>query len=81
MGIRTILLIGYDATRSGDHFFGRHPTPDMDINSNYPAWMKNYAELAAGATRYGLTIINCTPGSAIPYFPRRDLQEILDGND
>ncbi len=77
MGIRTVILLGYDAHSPGQHFFGRHPTPDMDIKSNYPAWMLNWRVLAERLDDYGLTIINCTPGSAIPFFPKRDLEEMI----
>lgn len=77
MGFRTVILLGYDARAGGHHFFGKHPTRDLDVESNFKRWMIRYKHLADDAERVGLTIINATASSAIPYFEKRPIEEIL----
>ncbi len=77
MGFRTVILLGYDATRGGQHFFGLHPTTALQVKSNYARWMIRYKNMADDAERLGLTIINATASSAIPYFEKRPIEEVL----
>ncbi len=78
MGIRTMFLIGYDAHSGGKHFFGPHPTRAMQVDSNYSYWLPNYRTIQDRASALGLTIINCTPGSAIDAFPRISLDVCME---
>ena len=58
-----------------DHWFGAHP----DNNTEHPfeAMLKEFEILAAGLDRYGLEIINCTPGGALKSFPCVKLEEAI----
>jgi len=76
LGIRRILLLGYDHHSGGHHFFGKHPTPAMDIESNYSNWVPGYRTIRD--QDIDLTIVNCTPGSAIDAFPKLDIDAAID---
>lgn len=74
-----IVLLGYDmqCTRDGrHHFFGEHP----DANHlNYAHRMGAYAGLKAALTALDISIVNCTPRTAIPtgYLPRDVLSRVF----
>jgi hypothetical protein len=79
-GGNPIVLIGFDY-RMGEkrHFFGQHPKgTGLQNHGDYPRWVKIITE-AAGRLPQDITIINCTPGSAIQCFPMGTLKEVLDG--
>jgi len=78
-GITTMLLIGYDGTSGGNHWFGPHPTPGMNLQGNYEGkWNECHDVLAQRARSLGVTIINCSPGSRIGAYPRLDLASALE---
>lgn len=81
MGCRTLILIGYDCRGGGTHWFGQHPTPAMQVKSNFEIWVKNFQAIAESCTILNLTIINATPNSAIDAFPRLTLDAALPGED
>jgi hypothetical protein len=65
-----IVLIGFDM--HGTHYFGPHPDPLPNTTpERFLAHMRQFA-----AWRSGLAI-NCTPGSALKWFPTGDLREVL----
>ena len=66
-----ILLFGFDMRRVDDrqHFFGDHPAELNPRQTDYRKWFWGF-DLAARMLPRGVEIINCTPGSALPSFPR-----------
>ena len=79
MGCTTIVLVGYDAHRGGEHFFGRHPTPMMDVKTNYASMVPHFRGMAEHAEQLNLNIVHATPGSAIDAFARVDLAQFIGG--
>jgi hypothetical protein len=68
------LLFGFDM-RTVDgrrHFFGDHPDP-LNRPTDYRRWFREF-DLAAKRLPNTVEIINCTPGSALPSFPRMELR-------
>lgn len=76
LGVKRVVLLGYDMRRVGGkpNWHDDHPSPDKD-----PYWrfLRVFPLIARDAKRYGLDIINCTPGSAIDAFPIMHLEEYL----
>jgi len=78
-GATRLLLVGFDfrTVNNSKHFFGPHPR-GVEGASNYPEWVKAMRH-AAKHLSADITVINCTPGSAIKCFPMGNLREVLDG--
>lgn len=76
-GEGTILLIGFDmrVVEGRRHFFGNHP-PAMHRETDYGTWFAEF-DMASQRLPATLRVINCTPGSALPSFPRQDLEAAL----
>lgn len=79
-GAKRILLVGFDmwATGGKRHFFGDHPDrlhneKSADELTRYFGGFLREFDGAARTMPPGVTIINCTPGSALRCFPSRDL--------
>lgn len=80
LGASRIVLIGYDcqpASNGQHHWFGNH------VYSNaappYGLFLERFSTLPEGLRRSGVTVVNATNGSALPYFPIVSLDEALDG--
>lgn len=74
-GASRILLCGFDM--HGGHFFGRHPEPLRNPHENrFKSWVKRFRDLQD----CGAEIVNCTPDSALPWFPRMSLDDALLGD-
>ena len=83
MGAQTILLIGYDMRQvnGASHWFGEHP-PHIDQGrskdgNKYIKWHAKFQKAVPDIERAGVTVINCTPDSALPCFPMMPLTEAL----
>jgi len=76
LGAARILLLGYDMRSADgrDHFFGAHPTGNKP---DYREFLPYFRTLVAPLADLGVSIVNCTPGSAIDAFPRMTLTEAL----
>jgi hypothetical protein len=77
-GARRILLVGFDMRNidGKSHWFGDHPRPtpkDAYANVMLPAFPTLVEPLAT----LGVTVINCTPGSALDVFPKMPLEDAL----
>lgn len=77
-GATRIVLLGYDMQHTGGavHFFGDHPEQlhnGPDFNSIIPKFKALAADLAAE----GVEVINCTRQTALPYFRRAALEDVL----
>lgn len=76
-GAARILLLGYDMQTQGGktHWFGEHPKPSSA--ATYGTFASNFESLVTPLKSLGVEVINCTPGSALPWFPRRNLADLL----
>jgi len=76
LGCKAIILLGFDCRlvdgRSNNHDEYKNKGK-VYSESFLPAW----AEYPERARRAGVSIINCTPGSAIDAFPKVTLDEVL----
>lgn len=72
LGARQILLLGYDM--HGDHFFGSHPDK---TKPPFALCLPMFPTLVAPLAEAGVSIVNCTPGSAITCFPMGTLDAVL----
>jgi hypothetical protein len=80
MGARRVLLMGYDmrVVDGKKHWHGDHPVnlnnPDASQLATFRA---AFATTVSELARAGVEVFNCTPGSALDCFPRRDVAEAL----
>lgn len=73
-GAARIILLGYDChKRGGAHHHGNHPK-GMGNAGSLPKWPKQFADVAKRLTA---EIVNCSPGTALDCWPKRDLNEVL----
>jgi len=73
LGASQILLLGYDM--QGDHFFGSHP------DKSHPPFkhcLQAFPTLVSPLAEIGVSIVNCTPGSALTCFPMAPLASVLE---
>lgn len=78
-GARLIVLLGYDMQNTGgkSHFFGDYPLGTL---ANFPEpgrMIPHYEQLSTDLAAEGVEVINCTRHTALPYFKRRDLRDVL----
>lgn len=79
LGAKRIVLLGFDMKAGKDgkmHWFGDHPTKTKP-NIFKDNFLKHFPTLVQPLAEEGVEVINCTPGSAIDCFPKRDLNELL----
>lgn len=76
LGATRILLLGYDMRKIGPkaHFFGNHPD---NTAPPFLVCLKDYGTLVGPLREAGVSVINCTPGSALTVFPMGTLAEQL----
>lgn len=58
-----------------DHWFGAHP--DNVTSHPFPQMLEAFESLRSVEQLYGVEIINCTPGSALDVFPKKELKEVI----
>lgn len=77
-GAARILLLGFDmrVVNGRSHWFGEHPDKQPN-SSSYLDFIKNFDSLAAALKAKGVSVINCTPGSALTAFKRGNLADLL----
>ena len=76
LGAKRILLLGYDL-RVADgkhHFFGDHPRAFGQAD-HYASMRGAFIKLPQALAARGVEVINCTPGSALDYFPKLPLEQ------
>jgi hypothetical protein len=80
IGVKGIALLGFDACDIDNkiHWHGRHPDQLNNPNqSTYISW-KIWLENAAPKLReLNIEVVNCSMQSAIAYFPRHSVEDIL----
>lgn len=75
-GARKVLLLGFDmkAGPGGQlHHFGNHPAPLVQT-CLFDEWIHKFELIARDAKAMGVEIVNCTPGSALPWFRMGQLE-------
>jgi len=58
------------------HWHGDHPQ-GLKQSSPYDRWVPRFAPLAADLKAQGVEVINCTPNTALPYFKKAKLEDVL----
>lgn len=67
-GARSIELYGFDM--QGSHWHGEHEKPLRNTKPElYVRWLERMPALAEALKSRGISVINCTPGSALRCFP------------
>lgn len=75
-GATTVLLVGFDMrTTVPRHFFGDHP-PGLKNGAKYEHFRSAFNQAARMLPPH-ITILNCTPGSALDCWPILPLEEAL----
>ncbi len=77
-GAKTIILLGFDGkpdTNGKTHFFGDHPRPTPV--AAYPLYRQAMSAAENALIDAGVTVVNCSPGSAIDTFMKADLGEVI----
>lgn len=78
LGAARIVLLGYDLSDAPDgrkHWHADHPGPNA---SPYPQMLAAFPSLVEPLAAIGVTVVNCTPGSALECFPVDTLHDELD---
>lgn len=78
-GARRVLLLGFDmkpGPAGQKHWFGSHPVPLVQ-DLLFDEWIHKFKAIADDARAMGVEIVNCTPGSALPYFRGARIEEEL----
>lgn len=71
-GAKRIILCGFDM--HGTHFFGPHPTPLRNTPpERFAAFKKQFSRWHPE----GVSVINCTPNTALRCYPMADLKDVL----
>ena len=76
-GASRILLLGYDMRQGPggmEHWHGDHPVPSRSV---YPTFVRYFRTLVGPLRELGVSVINCTPGSALDCFPRAVLRDAV----
>jgi hypothetical protein len=76
-GARYIVLCGFDM--HGAHWHGRHPDPLRNAGPGmFDKWVPRFATLERELSARGVRVVNCTPGTALRYWPCFDLDTVLE---
>jgi hypothetical protein len=77
-GARRIVLLGFDMreVRGLAHWFGQHPAPLVQ-KQLYEEWIHKFKAIAQDADAADIDVCNATPGSALPWFEKGELKEVL----
>lgn len=82
-GAARVVLVGFDMRRTegapndGHNYHDEHTPHHTPKKNVYDRFMKRWPAIAADAKRFGLEILNATPGSAIEEFPIVGLEDTL----
>lgn len=79
-GSTSIILVGFDfRVDKGQHFFGAHAYGKQRPNQkSAEGWRQVLDGEAATLSKRGITVINCSPVSALKAFPKMSFEEALD---
>jgi hypothetical protein len=77
-GAKRVILLGFDGKPNAEgreHFHGGHPKPTPA--AAYPLYRQAMSAAENAIKAAGVTVLNCSPGSAIDSFPKADLEDAL----
>ncbi len=72
LGAKSIALLGFDF--HGKHFDGK----PAKLPSVYAAWIKAFGTIVEPLKAAGVSVVNCSPSSALPWFPKASLSSVLE---
>lgn len=76
-GAKRILLFGFDMhADNGQHYFGDHQWRP-GYKSRYELFLRAFKDISSPLKARGVTVLNCTPGSALKCFPQVTLEQGL----
>lgn len=78
-GARKVMLIAYDMKLGPDgqrHFHPDHPAPCIQTQL-FAHWIHRFQSTAKDLARLGVDVVNCTPGSALPWFRMSTIEKEL----
>ena len=76
LGAERVILLGYDMSGTGEHWFGKHDgTKGLSTNTYYPKFIDKYKRMKPEA--YGLEVINSTRKTCLDCFPMVELDFVL----
>lgn len=78
-GAKTVILLGFDGAPSKDgksHWHGDHPKPSSP--ACYKHFLRSFSAAENAITAAGVSVLNCSPGTAIRSFPRVPLAAALE---
>lgn len=73
-GAKRLVLVGFDM--DGGHFFGEHPK-GIHRDTDFRTFVRGMCDLALGLARARVTVLNASPKSKLPYWPRMTLPQAL----
>lgn len=82
-GATQVVLLGYDMSdRAGKHWHGKYTNGLPNTGTHlFLEWIRNFERLATDLETAGVSVVNCTPSSALTSFRTADLRLHLNGND
>lgn len=78
-GAKRIVLLGYDMKLGPNgerHWHADHPAPCIQTQL-FDHWIRRFESTARDLKKLGIEVLNCTPGSALPWFKRCTIDEAL----
>jgi hypothetical protein len=78
-GCRRILLLGMDmkeGPKGEKHWHGDHEK-DLVQKQTFAEWIHRFEKIAADLKARGCEVVNCSPGSALPWFRMSTIEEEL----
>lgn len=81
LGVRRVVLLGYDMRVVDGETNWHRDHPLKHGGTPYPRYLSRTKFVAGDAKTFGLEIVNCTPGSAITWWPIMTLEEYLANED
>lgn len=82
-GAKQITLLGYDMNdRAGKHWHGKYTNGLPNTGTHlFLEWIRNFEQLASDLKTAGVSVVNCTPSSALTSFRTADLCLHLNGTE
>jgi hypothetical protein len=81
-GAKRVLLLGFDmknGRRGRKHWFGSHPGK-LNSNAQFNGWIRAFDRFSKVLTEMGITVINCSPDTALRCFRRASVEKALNGH-
>lgn len=80
-GARRLVLTGFDCQPTGGQvrWRGVHPAgvEQCESGDKFAAWVARLESVAADCREMGVAVVNCTRETALPWFERRSVEEVL----